>query len=385
MNLRSRLDNLRRSGELAAPRPRRATGMGMLFPGEEREVETPAGPCYLREVSFPLSTVHGRYVLEQVLDSRGDRIALLSRDPALERIEPARSLFLDTETTGLAGGTGTWAFLIGAGWVEGNRFRIRQYFLRRPPEERAMLLHFTGFMKNFDSVVTFNGKAFDLPLIQTRQILAGVPSCAPPLHIDLLSCSRRLWKGWLPSCRLSMLESSLLGLQRTDDLPGHEIPAVYFDYLRRGHTGRLKTVFRHNLYDLLSMVTLLTRLSLNASGEGLEHPWECYALGRLHLEAGQPETGMALLRIAAGSPDRELRREALLHLAAACKRASRWEEATAAWHELLQLENTDPAPCLELAKYYEHRCGDFQAALPGNPGSRPPAAALRKACLRRRI
>lgn len=403
--LRSRLERLRRSGELRGGSPAAVPvpgGNEFLFPGEEKVVETGAGPCYLRELSIPLASAHGRANLAEIRRCRGADLALPARDGALAAVEPDKSLFLDIETTGLSGGTGTWAFLIGLGWLEDDDFCLRQYFLRHPGEERAMLSHFAATADAFPGVVTFNGKIFDLPLLQTRQVLAGLPERTEPrYHIDLLPCSRRLWKERLSSCSLRSLEEALLGLRRCGDIPGEEIPAVYFDYLRRGRTARLKDVFRHNVLDILSMVTLLFRVARAAAGPEPEHPADCFALGRLHGAAGDAEKAARCYRLAARCGEPRLEQAAMLHLSFLYKRRGEWAEAAALWRELIERHPGNLIPYVELAKYYEHRVREYAAALelteralaraaqrfsgPAAGELSPPALRHRLARLRRRM
>ena len=217
---KSRLDELRRTGEIKTgsqfAEDLKIKSEDRLFPGESREEETAFGRCYLRELHFPLDHRHGGSTLSGVLTCCGSELALPARDSSLCNFNPQSSLFLDIETTGLSGGTGTWAFLIGLGWFEENHFLLRQYFLRRPAEERALLSHFAELAAGFPALVTFNGKMFDLPLIQTRQMLTGFRQTEPPLHLELLHCARNLWKYRLPSRSLRSLEENLLGLQRFD-------------------------------------------------------------------------------------------------------------------------------------------------------------------------
>jgi uncharacterized protein YprB with RNaseH-like and TPR domain len=381
---RSRLERLLRSGELrggTVPAVKIApSGDSFLFPGEEEVVQTPTGSCYLRELAIPLDSPHGGGILADILNCRGADLALPARDRSLTEIQPGRSLFLDIETTGLSGGTGTWAFLIGLGWLEEENFCLRQYFLRHPAEEKAMLTHFTECAAKFSSIVSFNGKAFDLPMIWTRQILSGLPALTVArYHIDLLPCSRRLWKERLPSCSLRYLEEALLGLHRHDDIPGEEIPAVYFNYLRRGSTARLRDVFQHNVLDILSMVTLLARVARTAAGEEIEHPADRYSLGRLYAEAGRAAEAEQHFRQVTGCGDQRLELEAMLRLSFIYKRRADWDKAVALWKELIRRCCHDLTPSIELAKYYEHRAGDFRAAL------ETAGEALRRAGLRSNI
>ena len=364
--IRSRLQRLRSTGELhgssSAKPPQPVLRRAFLFPGEERIEETAAGSCYLRELRFPLHKYHGNTPLGKLLDCRGSALALPAKDQSLTALNPSRSLFLDIETTGLSGGTGTWIFLIGLGWVAQDEFILRQYFLRHPREEKAMLAHFTGLMEKYTDVVTFNGRVFDLPLIATRQILTGLIPTKPERHLDLLPCSRRLWKERLGSCSLRFLEENLLGFQRHDDIPGWEIPSVYFNYLRRGETARLRSVFHHNVLDILSMAALLTRVAETAAEKELEYPADYYSLGKLYSEAGETESAIRCLGRIISCGDRELEHTALLQLSLIYKRLQRWTEAAALWRELLERQTHDLTAYIELAKYYEHKTGEYEKA-----------------------
>ncbi len=366
-DLQARLQEMRRTGEVKTGRELVDTldqnRKIDLFPGEGREEETKYGPCYLRELKFPLQYRHGSSALSGALQCCGRDLVLPARDSGLKDFDLCESMFLDIETTGLSGGTGTWAFLIGVGWLENETFILRQYFMRRPAEERAVLSHFAAEAERYPAVISFNGKLFDLPLIQTRQTLSGFRHTSPTMHLDLLQCARSLWKKRLPSRSLRSLEESLLGLNRFDDIPGAEIPAVYFDYLRRGRTETLKKVFEHNVLDILSMVTLLEKISNLAGGGPVEHPAEALALGQLYLQAGKTETGTVYLREAAQCSVESLADEAALDLANHYKRSGKWKEAAELWSKSAGRDPANPLALVELAKYYEHRCRDYGAAI----------------------
>ncbi len=381
-NMKSRLKELRRSGEVQTGN-QLAGKLKELehedpfpdLPGQGRIETTPFGPCYMREINYPLEHRHGNMDLSEILSCHGKDLSLPARDCNFGHFNPEQSLFLDTETTGLSGGTGTWAFLIGLGWIENSSLLLRQYFLRRPAEERAILSHFAHTANRFSTLVTFNGKLFDLPLLHTRQILSGFDKTTPNQHLDLLQCSRQLWRKRLPSRSLRSIEESLLGLKRHDDIPGAEIPAVYFDYLRRGKTELLKKVFHHNILDLLSMVTLLKKVSSLSADHIIEHPAEALSMGRLCLESGKTNEGIGFLREAAGSYHSQLAEEAAgsyhsqlaeeaaLELARHHKKAGQWKSAAAIWLELVSKKAAGAAAYIELAKYYEHRCSKFTEAL----------------------
>ena len=365
-DLKTHLQALRKSGEIKTGRELKCALENRveadLFPGQGFEADTLFGRCYMRELTFPLSYRHGNSALSGLLNISGPELALPARDQKISTFTPAGSLFFDLETTGLAGGTGTLAFLIGLGWLEGDYFVLRQYFLRQPAEERSLLSHFSSAAEGFQSFVTFNGKIFDLPLIRTRQLLSGLQQTEPALHLDLYQCAKTLWKNRLLSRSLRSIEENLLGLSRHQDILGAEIPAVYFDYLRFGKTARLKQVFQHNVLDILSMVTLLEKISCLGSGEKIEHPAEALALGRLFLAAGKTEKGVDLLS-AAASEKGVLAQKAALELAFYYKRQGAWLKATELWKELRSSPQSSLLALVELAKYYEHRLKNLNQAL----------------------
>lgn len=190
-------------------------------------------------------------------------------DATFARMDPlhhARLLHFDTETTGLAGGTGTRAFMIGAAdWLDG-RFRIRQLTITSMAAESAMLRAFAGWISDDTVLVSYNGKCYDAPLLATRYRLARLPNPLLGLgHLDLLHPVRRHWKGQWENCRLATAERRLLGVVREDDLPGSEAPAAWLTYLRGGSALNLRRVAQHNAQDLRSLAgVLLTMAALDS-------------------------------------------------------------------------------------------------------------------------
>lgn len=171
-------------------------------------------------------------------------------------------LCFDTETTGLAGGTGTRAFMIGAADWHANGLRLRQLTTTTMAAEADMLRHFTQWLGPQTVLVSYNGKSYDAPLLNTRYRLARLPSPLPGLvHLDLLHPSRRRWKGRWENCRLGTLERQVLGIVRSDDLPGSEAPRAWLDYLRGGSAGNLRRVAEHNAQDLRSLAALCLHLA----------------------------------------------------------------------------------------------------------------------------
>ncbi|MCK5197291.1 MAG: ribonuclease H-like domain-containing protein, partial [Spirochaetales bacterium] len=179
--------------------------------------------------------------------------------PVMEYGNFENLIFYDLETTGLSGGAGTIAFLAGFGWIEKSRLIINQYFLHDFPGEIDFLLLINELLAPGKILVSYNGKSFDHPLLGTRFLMKGLKLHELP-EIDLLHAARRLWKKRLPTCRLGTIESNILGIHRIDDVPGIEVPDIYFDYLKNGQETRLAGVFKHHLQDIKSLAGLLAHM-----------------------------------------------------------------------------------------------------------------------------
>jgi hypothetical protein len=304
---------------------------------------------------------HGHVPLAGVHDAPLELLARLARLDG-PTPDPARLLFLDTETTGLAGGTGTYAFLVGAGWLENERFVVTQYFMRDLDEEPALLAALAPVLERASALVTFNGGGFDLPLLETRFVLARRRWPATLPHFDLLRPARRVWTACFEDCRLATLERSVLGLARESDVAGSLIPALYFDWLRLRRAAPLARVFAHNRDDVLSLAALLGWFA-HALGEAPSISSADWAgLGRLW-EAIDIDRALACYRTAL---ERGLNGEhahfVRLRLAWWEKRAARWDAACALWETAARHGAFDPRPWEELAKFHEHRRRDLAAA-----------------------
>jgi uncharacterized protein YprB with RNaseH-like and TPR domain len=327
--------------------------------------ETDGGPIFSVRRRFAAGHRHGEAVLAPAAAEAAASLHLLARAGS-PPISGNRLLYLDTETTGLAGGTGTYVFLVGLGFFDGDAFEVRQYFMRDLDEEPALLAAVGRLLAQFDAVVTYNGGGFDLPLLETRFVLARRRLPEEAFHVDLLPSARRVWSARLEDCRLATLERHVLGLVRQDDLPGWSIPPVYFDYLRRKHPGGLARIFEHNRHDVLSLAALTEWVSRALVRAPLldAHPEELAGLGRIW-EASDMERGLACYRVALerGLPS-PWRERLHLRLAAVEKRRARWDEACALWAEAIAGDSSfDPRPWEEIAKVHEHRRRDFAAAL----------------------
>jgi uncharacterized protein YprB with RNaseH-like and TPR domain len=306
--------------------------------------------------------------------------------------DPEQWLFLDTETTGLAGGTGTYAFLVGLAWWDAGGLQVEQFFMRDLDEEHSLLLELSERMTERPVLVTFNGKSFDWPLLETRyRMTRTISSCTPKVHLDLLHPARQLWRLRLGSVRLKELERHILGgvgraleWSRHDDVDSSLIPQMYFDYLRGGPAEPLASVFRHNQMDLRGLAALAGKiLTLFDSGHGLadaahhstQEPLDLYGLSRLMQRRGEPARARELYETAlrSGLP-RQVERLAQRELAQLAKQERDYARATSLWEELRQASTSakhkESAVSLEdaqnalvaavgaaeqLAIYYEHR------------------------------
>ncbi len=331
-------------------------------------ISTPDGEVFQVKEYFPSHFRYGEMTLADILEIPTYPAHLLSKDERLKALDLRKALFLDTETTGLAGGTGTFAFMIGVGFFEGNGFLVRQFFMRDYSEERASLSLLKGLLESFQFLITFNGRHYDIPLLETRFILSRLSSKIREMpNFDLLYPSRRVWKGAYENCRLITLESRLLGMEREDDVPSEWIPYLYFDYLQKGDASKIHRIFYHNQMDILSMVALAGRIHLiyhdpqaAQPRKGIEH----FALGRLFWEHSHPEKAIPCFEIALERCDENLSWEVMRWLSMAFKKTGRGEKARSLWEEMLTWPyQKDTFPYIELAKYHEHRLKDFQKAI----------------------
>lgn len=299
-------------------------------------------------------------------------------------VRPWDLLFLDTETTGLAGGTGTLPFVLGLARPEPEGLRVRQYFLTGFKGEAAMLDHAGRWLDEASHLVTFNGKGFDVPLLATRYRLMRL---ATPLqskgHLDLLHPTRAAFATCWPDCRLQTAEQRLLGFVRENDLGGHLVPMVWTEFVRFGRVDDVPRVLEHNRWDLVSLAGLLSHLAAVFGGNGHADA-DALAVARHRLRRGD-EAG-ALQQLA----DRgtSLGVEGLLELAHLHRRRGDWERAVPIWNELAR---QGVGEALErLAKYQEHVRRDFDAALAmterllARQGERPEHVRRRQRLLSRR-
>jgi len=361
--------SLRPAPEARLPQPSRVF-IEQLMSGEV--VRTPHGEHFETGRLWERHRRHGSVDISDLADLPEDLLDQLSAG-AIARSRPERWAFLDTETTGLAGGAGTYAFLIGVGSIEAAGFRLRQFFMRDYGEEASLLWRLGEYLASFDVLITYNGKSYDQPLLETRFRMArsqGAP--AHPFdrmqHLDLLFGARRLWKLRLESCRLVDLENQVLGVERQGDLPGEMIPYCYFEFLRTQAAFRVVPIFHHNAIDILSLACLTAIVPFafrSPESAPLRHGADLIGLGRWLGQAGRWEEALSLFRRAVdmGLPDPLLFR-ALWDIAATEKRLGREDAALAAVAELAGSRNPYRVRALEeMAKHYEHRERNYERAL----------------------
>jgi uncharacterized protein YprB with RNaseH-like and TPR domain len=331
------------------------------------------GAHFQTERIFSKLKQHGSADIGALSEMPANLLDALS-DNEIPSVAPERWAFLDTETTGLAGGSGTYAFLIGVGRITTDGFRVRQFFMRDYAEERSVLAALESHLNEFDVLITYNGKTYDQPLLETRyRMCRHKPPFGRMDHLDLLFGARRLWKLRLESCRLVQLEQQILGVIREGDLPGELIPYVYFEYLRSREAQRLVPIFHHNAMDILTLACLTavvpaafrTTDAESLQQAGVRRGEDLIGIARWLLRAGETEKSLELLKraIDLGLPDKLLFR-CLWDAAAIEKKLDRSAAALKIYTELAGCRNEHRVDALEeLAKYYEHEERNYGIAL----------------------
>jgi uncharacterized protein YprB with RNaseH-like and TPR domain len=351
------------ASDLPPARPRNPYSIEQVLDG--RFLDTPQGQAYVVEARYPPDYRHGEKPIQ--ITAPLHAIAAWAGEQRLRDCAPGSFAFLDTETTGLQGGAGTYAFLIGVGRFDGDEFHLAQFFMRDPVEEPAQLAALEEFLAPCEALVTFNGKAFDLPLLWSRYTVQGWrPPFSQTAHVDLLQLARRLWRDRLPNRSLGSLEVEILGAARSgDDVPGWQIPQMYFDYLHSGDARLLKSVFYHNAVDVVSMAALFNHMAgllADPLGGQVDHGIDLVALAKLFESMGDLDnaTRLYLHGLEHDLPEPALI-EAIQRLALIHKRQENYPEAVALWEQAARHQHLEAH--VELAKFYEHRLGDAGQAL----------------------
>lgn len=371
--LERQLEWLRRRDPSVRPLPAARVPHGIEHYVEGRLQQNHIGDYFIAHQALPFGRPYGKLRVSDVSVADLSSLELFLKPNSLP--DPAELVYLDTETTGLAGGTGTCAFLIGVGAIEGSDFVVRQFFLRDYPEEKAVLAALAEVLAGYQGLVTFNGKTFDVPLLETRFALSRQRSpFGRMVHLDLLHPARRLWKLRLEDCRLTHLEQEVLGIGRRGDVPGADIPGIYFDYLRSGDARGLQPVFYHNALDIMTLAALTAELARiirteaaasEAEAAAGAHSVDLFSLSRIFERAGDRARAASVCRRAldSGLPAR-FEPRALWHLATQHRRSGEFERAVEVWIKITEREGDYFVEALEqLAIHAEHRRRDAAAAI----------------------
>jgi len=330
----------------------------------------PKEPLLFFENPYPLQVRYGKIPLRAGLKVRGEALAYLSRNKEFENLDLSSSLFIDLETTGLSGGVGVVPFLVGMGFYRDEKFNIVQFFLGDLAAEEKMIQELARFLSemNFQSVVTFNGKGFDMPLLETRFILHRKPFRLGELpHLDFLFSARSLWKHKYESCRLFYLAQQIVEADRSEDIPAAEIPTRYFEYLRTSNFDLMEPVIYHNKEDILSLlgVVIIGTMLFSEDREALEESgadaMDMFGVGKLFENAGDAEkSALFFQRALEGKLSDKIALLAKKKLSYYFKKSDDWDKAVSLWQDLGSLNQLF---CYrELAMYYEHREKKYEEA-----------------------
>lgn len=382
LELRQKMAEILAGSATASQSPREsleAPNLGELLPFQREERSS--GPLFRRHQILPPSHHVGRMPVDAAASSRAELLGLLALDPRISAVDPRRALYFDTETTGLGGGAGVLAFLIGIAWFDDQlRLHAEQFLLRSPGEEAPLLEAFAERLEACELLVSYNGKAFDLPLLNGRMVMNRRPKLPDRVHLDLLHIARRLHKGRLGACRLIGLEAEVLGFQRGPDIAGIDIAPRYAHFLRSGDESALEDVVEHNAWDVVSMAALV---GLYGEPFDLLHEQDLLGLARTLKRArafdeAERAASVALER-GAGPEARRAHGEIA---------KARGDRAQALAHfEAFAAEVHDPQIRLELAKLYEHHVKAPLSALSWADGSSedPERAEKRRLRLAQKI
>jgi len=309
-----------------------------------------------------------------------DEVYRLNRDALLDmgltggEFDIERTLFIDTETTGLSGGAGTVAFLVGCGFIRKGSITVRQYLIPDYSCEAEMLNELASLFSAFDTVVHFNGTRFDMPLLKERFTMKRLDGVWRELEqLDLLKPARKVWKLRLGCCRLKYIEEAILGMPRGKDIDGADIPARYFESVKTQNPSLLDDIVSHNLQDILTLTQLLVKLNgIFAKPEETTEQLDMFSLGRAFESLGRLSTAKKLYKLAAipraVHTARDFRNEkyageANMRLFHMYRRAGEFEKCEATLLNMIKRRQMDDAPYIELAKLYEHRLNRLQDAL----------------------
>lgn len=316
----------------------------------------PSGGVYIQEATYPLTD------FPYLFDITYETLSLMEQGDFKAPFDPTRVLYLDTETTGLSTGAGTVAFLVGVGFLKGDAFIVKQFLMRDYCDEAPMLKEIEALIKQYDMLVTFNGKSFDMTLLRTRFLMNRLsPACLDLPHADLLHIARRIFKLRLQKCRLSYLEEAIFNEPRHDDLPGALIPERYFTYLKTGEFTLLEDILTHNKQDIASLCRLLAHMAnMYDHPEGICHMKDIYSIGVALERRNAVSKARTFYYLASAG---EMAPLSHLRLAHSHRRTREFQDAAALFETMVAKKEGGAIPYIELAKLYEHRFRDIETAL----------------------
>ena len=344
-----------------------------VVPGAER-IATSFGDVVYRRLEVPVSddpetprargyTLPGEKYIRHLTPAVTGRLADLEKQISIHDFS-----FLDIETTGLAGGTGTYPILIGLGRLKEDIFDLEQFFMEDYDRESAVLSEVQTRLKDCAGFVTYNGKSFDIPVLASRFTLNRLRIDWEKPHIDLLHLVRRLWKGTLSVCSLDSVESNILGIRRLHNIEGAMIPAAYFDYVRRREPSLMALAFDHNAQDVISMASILARIAYyyqHPEDDEVADTLSQLGLSKLYERHGDiPHYLESMERALFYCSERKKSYTLSCHIARIYKRLGRWDSAIEIWQSYIN-SNTiyTLEPFVEMAKYFEHQAREHGRAI----------------------
>ena len=347
------------SGNRSSGTHRQASGIDMN--GEEGlPLSGPTPGPRVIDTRFGRGTQVHDWSLDLISRSGTAGLPLGRIDPRVSTRKVQDLLFIDTETTGLSGGAGTLAFLVGLAYVEDDRVIVEQRLLHDFPDESEMLVWLTGHLTRCRTLISYNGKAFDMPLLESRRITNRFAPWPAAEHLDLLFITRRLYGRRLDDCSLKSIERSVLDLHRTEDIPSHLIPDAYFRFVRDRDDSRISGIIDHNRQDLLSLVGILKEALDRVEEETLiEHQVDIFSLG-MHLEKiGDTVGAIDSYRRARAEGRGSTRYRSSHRLATLLRKVGDREGAAGVWESLIrEYPSHGPVAYEEFAKHLEHGTGD---------------------------
>jgi hypothetical protein len=359
MNIRDKLDRYAPAPEKIAAKE---SAKAPLPYSAECELITFAYPPHYKHSSFCVEELGGQFAKSPATLVSNPKTNTQNNELDFERIA-----FVDTETTGLSGGAGVSAFLVGVGYLSTEGFVVEQFLMNDFPAEPDMLKKVNEKLAQFDVIASYNGRSFDIPLLETRFLMNSIrTTLGDRPQLDLLHPARRIWKHRLDSCSLKSIEANVLDFLRVDDIDGYLIPETYFEYLRTGNKDLLEPILHHNRLDVLSLA-FVAQIILAAVEKPEKAPFvhgaDWYGLGTHFEKHRRMEEATACFERAMelGLPEESLpqcaRRLSLTH-----KRKGDWDSAVKLWREEADDEAHNLFALEELAKYYEHRARDLDGA-----------------------